>query len=84
MPVSLLQSALFAPFPTQRFLSIMISWHRVLTVEFHISLQSSTEIPYYCPQLEMVLMVEKLQELRALRIQKLKKQGLIFTLFCTT
>jgi hypothetical protein len=29
-------------------------------------------------ELEMVLMVEKLQELRALRIQKLKKQGRFF------
>jgi hypothetical protein len=37
----------------------------------------TAENPYHFLQLEMVLMVEKLQELRALRIQKLKKQGWI-------
>lgn len=36
---------------------------------------SPVENNYDISQLEMVLMVEKLQELRALRIQKLKKQG---------
>lgn len=31
----------------------------------------------YILQLELVLIVEKLQELRSIRIEKLKKQGLI-------
>lgn len=30
---------------------------------------------YFCFQLELALIVEKLQELRSIRVQKLKKQG---------
>jgi len=38
--------------------------------------QLAIQIGYF--QLELALMVEKLQELRSIRVQKMKKQGKIF------
>ena len=35
-----------------------------------------TLLPHFLSQLELLLVVEKLQELRSIRIQKLKKQGI--------
>jgi len=58
-----------------RLLEFCFQCPHILFVDGRMSSVSAAESSYHDPQMEMVLMVDKLQELRALRIQKLKKQG---------
>ncbi|MCL7025832.1 hypothetical protein MKW94_022981, partial [Papaver nudicaule] len=60
-----------------------IARRKVKKMKEIVNLKATEEIKRLESELEMVLIVEKLQELRSLRIQKLKKQGKFFSPFLT-
>lgn len=54
-----------------------LSFQSIWTITFYyLSIYLNLLLHHLMPQLEILLMVEKLKELRSLRIQKLKKQGI--------